>query len=184
MRNHNPTFGQLIDEHQKRDAVHIAIAPVVAAERLSPGQHIGFSDPGDTEMVGSRAANHIGIVDPFLSAPVYAGERFWMLLYPQTVTGMRHEWEHPAFQAAENSEKAKSEAWLRNLAIRTDRTYEFLLEAGAEAASGETSPYGGDDTSAEILNENKADFFYHYEVVTGKRVTKEDQEGVYFRCAC
>jgi hypothetical protein len=105
VRNHNPTFGQLIDEHQKRDAVHIAIAPVVAAERLSPGQHIGFSDPGDTEMVGSRAANHIGIVDPFLSAPVYAGERFWMLLYPQTVTGMRHEWEHPAFQAAENSEK-------------------------------------------------------------------------------
>ena len=94
-------IGSLIaGNERRRDAIHVAVAPVTAVERLAPGQHIGLRTPGDTEHVSSESAELIGIVDPFLSGPIAPGERFWMFLYPSTVTGMRHAWQHPSFERA------------------------------------------------------------------------------------
>jgi hypothetical protein len=94
-----PRLGELIDDgDRRRDAIHIAVAPVTAALALRPGQHVGLIESGDRELVGPCDFN-IGIVDPFLAADVEAGQRFWLYLYPNTVTGMRHAWSHPAFQA-------------------------------------------------------------------------------------
>lgn len=103
-------LGQLADESSKRDAIHIAVAPVIAGEMLIPGDEIGFMNPNVTDIVG-RANNPtdlrrkavsgiraIGIVDPFLRDRVKQGERFWMLLFPRTITGLRHAWTHPAFK--------------------------------------------------------------------------------------
>jgi hypothetical protein len=90
-------LGALITDAQSRDAIHIAVAPATAAEQLQPGQHVGFVVAGSTEFVGSDAEPYVGIVDPFLMAPVEEGQRFWLCLYPQTVTGIRHHWSHPAF---------------------------------------------------------------------------------------
>ncbi len=91
-----PRLGRTItDGDRRRDAVHVAVAPVTAVERLVPGQHVGLTR-GDTEHAGP-AAECIGIVDPFLTAAVEAGERFWLFLYPNTVTSLRHVWTHPAF---------------------------------------------------------------------------------------
>jgi hypothetical protein len=95
MNQHVPQLGKLIDGDERRDAVHIAVAPVVAAATLTPGQHVGLID-------GSRAGpcdNPIGVVDPFLKADVQEGQRFWLFLYPNTVTSLRHVWTHPAFVA-------------------------------------------------------------------------------------
>lgn len=93
-------LGRLIDDgERRRDAIHIAVAPVTAAVRLAPGQHVGLVEIGNLELVGPCDDN-IGVVDPFLSAEVAAGERFWLFLYPGTVTGLRHVWTHPAFAKA------------------------------------------------------------------------------------
>ncbi len=94
-----PNLGSLItDGERRRDAVHVAVAPVMASGTLTPGQHVGFVSEGDMETVGA-AENPIGVVDPFLREPVRDGQRFWLFLYPNTITGLRHVWTHSAFQA-------------------------------------------------------------------------------------
>jgi hypothetical protein len=90
----NLKLGQLIDSPQERDAIHVAVAPVEAAEDLSPGQHIGIRLDG---RASSKGTAPIGIVDPFLKAKVPTGKRFWLFLYPYTIQSLRHHWEHPAF---------------------------------------------------------------------------------------
>jgi hypothetical protein len=94
-----PQIGSLVpDGENRRDAVHVAIAPVIASEDLVPGQHVGL-DGGRPTHAWARANTKIGIVDPFLAEPVKRGQRFWLFLYPGTITSLRHVWTHPAFTA-------------------------------------------------------------------------------------
>lgn len=81
------------DEIAFRDAVHIAVAPVMAGERLEPGDHVGM-----IRDAAFRNADTIGIVDPFLTQNVPHGARFFLFLYPNTITSLRHVWTHPTFQ--------------------------------------------------------------------------------------
>ena len=94
-----PQLGRLIDNgDRRRDAIHISTAPVIAAAPLQPGEHVGLLQEGNRELVGV-CENNIGIVDPFLTTSVETGQRFWLFLYPNTITGRRHVWTHPAFRA-------------------------------------------------------------------------------------
>lgn len=94
-------IGQLAEASAGRDAIHVAVAPVVAAEKLVPGQRIGFivaSREYVEAKIGAAVSHEVlGIVDPFLPTLVEEGERFYMWLLPGTTTGMRHLWSHPAF---------------------------------------------------------------------------------------
>ncbi len=97
-----PQLGRLIAEGEvaRRDCVHVAIAPAYACMPLSPGGRVCLGS-GSTE--NALDAEHftnlpaVGIVDPFLTQPVEIGQRFWIFLFPGTITGMRHLWSHPAF---------------------------------------------------------------------------------------
>jgi hypothetical protein len=94
-----PQLGKLIEDgDRRRDAVHIAVVPMTAESPLNPGQPVGLSRADDAEFA-DVTDNPIGIVDPFLTAPVQAGERFWLCLYPGTITSLRHVWTHPEFAA-------------------------------------------------------------------------------------
>jgi hypothetical protein len=86
------TIGRLIAGDAGRDAVHVAVAPTTAPCELRPGQHV---DPGGRPE--GPGVTPVGVVDPFLREPVRPGERFWLFLYPNTVTSLRHEWTHPAY---------------------------------------------------------------------------------------
>lgn len=99
--NYVPNLGRLCGDDARRDAVHVAVAPVVAGMDLLPGAHVGLTQDMQA-VLGPRAAcgtDAVGIVDPFLHSPVKKGERFWLVLYPGTITGLRHVWTHPAFKA-------------------------------------------------------------------------------------
>lgn len=86
------TLGTLIGEECKRDAIHLAVMPVVAGEELLPGHHVGLTDGlARASVVGE----FLGIVDPFLMGKVREGERFWLFIYPRKITSLRHVWEHP-----------------------------------------------------------------------------------------
>lgn len=189
-------LGQLIEGDQHRDAVHVAIAPVVASEKLSPGDHIGLLANGEAAEVSQT---HIGVVDPFLKKVVKKGERFWMLLYPGTITGLRHEWTHPAFEAAEkaatNSDREQSEQWLRNFSITADcPDYTTLINAAvgdhhlnktgdddylSSENDGEYLHFGGSDAHGEIPPE----FWDHVQIVTG-RLIPQAMRAKSFSCSC
>ena len=91
-------LGQLptVTVHQ-RDAVHIAIANVVATHALCPGEHIGIN-PDNYDEAGYYEPL-IGIVDPFLKQTIKVGQRFIICLYPETTTSLKHVWTHPAFRS-------------------------------------------------------------------------------------
>lgn len=103
-------LGQLIGPDAGRDAVHIALSPAIAHERLWPGDHVGFIEAGNTELVGYKEP-HVGIVDPYLPDRVAKGQRFFLCLYPQTTTGLRHVWTHPAFPSEETKLDRLSHEW-------------------------------------------------------------------------
>jgi hypothetical protein len=88
------TIGMILPEGAGRDAIHIAVEPAKSGEIVYPGQHVGYNSNG---LVSSNAEEKLGIVDPFLTSPVYPGQPFWLLVYPRTITSLRHVWEHPNF---------------------------------------------------------------------------------------
>jgi hypothetical protein len=121
------TLGTIIDDNQKRDAIHLAVEPVIAMDNLYPGDHVNVNG----EKRRPYEDDAVGIVDPFLKAPsllrdngVRKGERFWLVLYPRTIKSLRHVWEHPAFPPSEGqitqqekeltTEIQKSKEWIEN----------------------------------------------------------------------
>jgi hypothetical protein len=167
-------LGKLIPEGAGRDAIHIAVAPVVAVERLAPGQHIGLLDDGKA----GSSVTPIGIVDPYLPSPVYPGDRFFLWLYPRTITSLRHEWTHPAFSRTPTT-ISDSEAWLRTFAGRWHMHYDSMIQSAIEGESicGSTENY--DMEPAE-----KAEFWVRAEIVTGRKFSEDHRETTYFRCSC
>jgi hypothetical protein len=180
------TLGTIIGEGEKRDAIHLAVEPTVAAEKLYPGQDVGVD--------GTRA-NPVGIVDPFLKSPVMPGDRFWLVVYPRQINSLRHVWTHPAFPdeihlPSRHFTKTESEKWLRNFAGMGDvPNFDIMIEA----ASGGIASEDGDDVTAAIegdalvfygttaSGEIPPEFWDHLEVYTGKRITKRP---TYFSCSC
>lgn len=82
----------------ERDAVHVAIASVVADNYLVPGEHVGLN-PDNYDLAGPQHIPHVGIVDPFLQTNVHKNERFIICLYPETTTSLKHVWTHPSFRS-------------------------------------------------------------------------------------
>jgi hypothetical protein len=86
-------LGQIPPESAKRDAIHVAVAPIVAGDPLYPGQHVKMRDGKGWP---AAAGEGIGIVDPFLTRALMYGDRFWLILYPGSVQNLRHDWDHAA----------------------------------------------------------------------------------------
>jgi hypothetical protein len=185
------TLGTIIDERAGRDAIHVAVEPCKAGEKLYPGQDIGVED--GIAYASRAAGNCFGIVDPFLKNPVLPGEHFWMLLYPRTITSLRHVWSHPAFEDKEPvaPDKAASEAWLREFCATADCPgYEDIL--AAVLAGGE---YTAADDYFTITIDNEyffvrgsdahgdipPEFWTHMEIVTGTKILTKPR---HFTCSC
>ena len=95
---YQPNVGHLCDEGAMRDAVHFAVAPVECTHDVDPGTHLGMTADGRVAAAGVGVDELIGIADPFYTCRIPAGKKFWLFLYPNTITGLRHSWSHPAFK--------------------------------------------------------------------------------------
>jgi hypothetical protein len=186
------TLGTIIDETQKRDAIHLAVEPVIAGERFRAGDHVGLKDG-----VAVKAARDygLGIVDPFLSVDVKPGDRFWLVVYPRQITSLRHVWEHPAFPASGETDVApadakpvmsESERWIRSFADRVSLHYDVLMDGAAEWVRTHDGKWGGKYLCFGGLLEGEYvpdEFWTHYDAVTGN-VTPEEKRGSFFTCSC
>lgn len=92
-----PNLGETPTDDARRDCVHVAVAPVVAGEDLVPGERVGLLPDGRFGVMDEMNDN-IGVVDPFRIGGIGEGRKFWLYLYPNTITSLRHVWSHPAFQ--------------------------------------------------------------------------------------
>lgn len=192
----NLEIGKLHTLEQHRDAVHMAIAPAVAGERMRPGMHVGFRDGKAYNSI----AEFIGIVDPFLGGRgVNKGDKFWIFLYPGSITSLRHEWTHPAFQdnpvaepeftqahkdTAERVAKrlqgiTPSEEWMKEYAERLGQPYDELMERTKSHV--ESGAYW---SKPEFEGESLPNGFWdHFEKIIGKKVEPENRDD-FFTCSC
>lgn len=184
------TLGTIIGPGQGRDAIHLAVEPVIAAQDLKPGQDVGFVEGGVGE-----STTPLGIVDPFLAQGPRKGQYFWMLVYPRQITSLRHVWSHPAFPeegAHPVPEKSASESWLREFCANADcpnyETVMSVIMAGSDGVQladsewygridGDCLHFSGTDAHGEIPDQ----FWDHVEVVLGKRLKNRPS---YFSCGC
>lgn len=175
------TLGTIIGVGEKRDAIHLAVEPMVATVVLNPGQHVTAKG---LPAIPSRG---VGIVDPFLIAPVQPGERFWLVVYPRMIHSLRHVWTHPEFHdepevAALNTDnlRTQSEAWMRAEAERLDTGYHALIEAARNFVKYGDYFVEGGKFEGESLG---ADFWTHWERITGE--SAGDAFGEHFlSCSC
>lgn len=177
-------LGSIIDDQQKRDAIHLAVYPCVASCPIMPGTDVGLAHDGRAYHADIKEC--VGIVDSFLKSRVNTGERFWLVIYPRQIKSLRHVWEHPAFPASGETETqakpamSRSEEWIREFAASIPLGYDVIMD-GAE-----TYVKHGDYLTLGGLLEGESvpdDFWPHYENVTGTRV-EEAKRGSFFSCSC
>lgn len=181
------TLGKLIGPEQKRDAIHIAVEPVIADEELEPGTHVGFMPNG---RVASDYDTPVGIIDPYFQGTIYRGQRCWLFLYPKTITSLRHVWEHPGFPASElalqpapikaSSPLSLSEIWIHDYADGIGVDYEELLDHARGYIDHDEAWSEGGRFEGESIPE---EFWMHYENVTGEKVSNRNR-GSFFSCSC
>lgn len=187
-------LGQIITSKQERDAIHIAVLPVAASERLNPGDWVAL----DADGRAYEDEDGIGVVDPFLKTGIRIGQMFWLYLIPGSITSLRHSWTHPALDSPKtipDPDFATSEKWLRNFISRADCPgYETTIAAAigdpppadddgyneySTSNDGEYLTFIGRDAHGDIPPE----FWDHVEVVTGRKIPPRHR-AQFFGCSC
>lgn len=142
--------------------------------------------------VVGRSKDPIGVVDPFLTTSVKKGERFWLCLYPGSITSLRHDWTHPDFDTTAegvldalhkmDSGYKMSEEWLTDYAEDVNLPLKGLLRATEDYLEhGDYRTLNFD--TPDIVHSAKEEFWRHYAVVSGKKFD-EGKDDTFFSCAC
>lgn len=187
------TLGTIITANEGRDAIHIAVYPVQAAEALCPGDHVGLLDTdGNAEWCAPGDPFAVGIVDPFITGKISKGQWFWLLVYPRQITSLRHVWEHPSFPASgpmepavletSDSEIAKeaSRLWLEDFCNNSDvPSFHTTIGAALAQYDDEYVHFSGVDAHGEI----PAEFWHHLEIYTGEKLHGTNR-AQWFTCSC
>jgi len=188
MSNHSePMLGAIIPNNAVvgRDAIHIAVCPVIAGEDLKSGNIIALDNGGNVAHLSTISNKAIGIVDPYLGDVVInKSERFWCFLFPRTIISLRHVWEHPDFPSEVipelSLETKKSQDWMNKYSEELGFSVEKILSRTTDwIKKGETWSEGDTFEMKELPDE----FWTHYEILTGIKVSKDKKEN-FFRCSC
>jgi hypothetical protein len=198
------SLGQLVTTEEERDAIHIAVIPVTAGQNLSPGIRVELNAAGEAVFTGSEQS--IGIVDPFLRAVIGKGHRFWLLLNPYTITSLKHNWTHPAFDTHPEPpatttvvssripikasripsakkkkpvDKQAAKEWIEDYASQLDIDYGDLMQGAHDYL--DYDDYYSKGGTLEGISTSEG-FWRHFKIVTGRDI--EDKDTNFFACSC
>lgn len=173
-------IGKLITEEENRDAIHVAVLPVTATTKLLPGEPVG--QDGDRDFP-------IGIVDPFLTKPVLKGQKFWLFLYPGTITSLRHDWTHPAVPNSDgitittgysSSDRREAQTWIEDYASELGISFNELVD-GLEDYLANGSYFSLGSTFDGIQTNHT--LFAKYEIWKNCKIP-DDMKEDFFSCSC
>jgi hypothetical protein len=186
-------LGRKIVGKAYRDAIHIAVAPAMAAEKLKRGDYIVPVGDGSFRKAKNEWEG-IAIVDPFLlsSIAVEKGEQFWMFLRPLTITSIRHVWSHPAVPNVAGVSADPDYEILAGVASVCGKSYSALIADMTEFAGQKPANIGGMPWREHIVDNSERykevdveqwnAAWAAWERITG-RVAPEDRDEPY-SCAC
>lgn len=188
-------LGTIPKGDEGKDAVHVAIVPIqVGSHGLTVGSPVKIE--GGKAVSTPSAYHAVGILDPFLVREIgrdfELGQWVWLCLFPKTIKGLRHVWEHPAFPLTQptstpTSDKSVSEAWLKDY-VRKHCLYwedkpdggyaEFLRYVEVER----WIYYYGSDCHSLGDVDDADELFRHLSIVLGRRIDASYFEA--FTCTC
>lgn len=176
--------------NEGRDAVHIAIVPVQAAEGIGAGCPVQMKNG---KAVPCNAHDADGIADPFRreNIAINYGEWFWLCLFPGSITNLRHAWEHPLFPSETKlpgnpDQVASSKAWLEQYVKRVCPYDNDISGGGYEkflrnVREGQIFYHGHDCHNADDV-EDETELYYHLSVILNRTINRDSFES--FSCSC
>jgi hypothetical protein len=149
MINKKNVLGKAPEELGDKDAIHVAIVAVRAANVISPGERVGLNE--HREAVSNPKG--VGVADPFRKGNITRGQHFWLLLDQDAVPNVRHVWEHPRVDFTPPAREVVRNTTLLDAAKELGVTYEQLLEACEYAVEHDRpAKYPGTFSADELDN--------------------------------
>lgn len=187
MADNVPKLGEIITGEAHRDAVHVAVAPLIAGCPLTPGEAILLSHD---QAFPTDRGHGLGIVDPFLKAEVRKGERFYCFLYPNTAIGLRHVYRHPELDAdairRETMEALRAPAveFIEECAKKIEMTYGQIMYAADTFTRLHLETEVDMSTSNAAMDIDWPKFWTAYEVINGVGSGPAEMDQEPFVCRC
>jgi len=195
-----PTLGEFLNHAEEmpgRDAIHVAILPLIAGAEIYRGSavklkygttNVGLTGEYSEKYTGGvyKPGCAIGIADPFI--PDYyieEGRIFYCLLYPKTITGLEHHWNHPAIDQAHKLLEGQSEEyiWLQQFAEKYNIQFDEMVKASVN--KGYITASGVDVHGKSSLDEGEYEKFWEcIEAHVGKKFKEEHRDEVGWSCSC
>jgi hypothetical protein len=174
------TLGTIHTKDEKRDAIHLAVVQVSAKMLLNPGESIAIRNGWAHIPRGDEES--LAIVDPFLTAKVRYGDRFWAVLRPRLVTSLRHVWTHTAFPDTEAHQDGRtaSEVWMDDFSKSLGITTETLMEGAKRYLKYDDRLYCGELFDGKEIPK---EFWRHFEEIEKTTVPQEKRHD-FLSCSC
>jgi hypothetical protein len=105
------------------------------------------------------------------------GQRCWVFLYPQTITGIRHHWRHPFFQD-QDAHPTVDREWITAFAARWKYSFDEFME-GAHEYIEDNHQLDDKWNQLYVPKEDWNEFWAHFYKLTGLSIGDKDKEFVY-----
>ena len=193
------TLGTIPGDGEKRDAIHVAILPAIISGTYPwPGDPVDIIVRENKYFAIQTNGKGVGVVDPFLNHDdIKLPTRVWILLHPNTITDMRHHWDHPRIPeinpdaklpAVNSAGKKKEIDFMNHFAAEVGITYEDALAAGDQfvKSGGSDHVVLNYDTPEAVYNMAE-EYWRSWSIIREEPIPEEfirDETPGPFTCSC